>query len=173
MPDLVKSIQNILFSNPLGDINLPVKSATEMSLRQQNFAKRIGAPFGRLNFEFIVPIIVRGLDILEMLGLISLSGAKVDGRTLGIQYVSPLAQAQDEADLIAHQRFAEIIVNTFGPQVALLLLMKPDYIKSIGTLTGVPQKSLPDEQELQAALAMIMQMFTGQQSQGAPTSAAA
>ena len=49
--DLQNAINEALFANPLGPIDLPVKTATEVALRQQELSQRIGAAFGRLQFE--------------------------------------------------------------------------------------------------------------------------
>lgn len=121
MSDLRQAINDALFAEPLGPIDLPVKTATEISLRQQDLAKRIGSAFGRLQFEFIAPLVRRLLDILDSLGMIDI-GPLVQGNAINVRHVSPLAMAQDEEDVIRHLRFAETIIGLFGPELSLGLI---------------------------------------------------
>ena len=45
-------------------------------------------------------LVNRLLDILDNMGMIDLGDFKVDGSNLAIEHISPLAQAQDEEDVL-------------------------------------------------------------------------
>jgi hypothetical protein len=92
LEDLQNVINKALFSNPLGEVTDPVKSATEQMLRTQEMLRTSGAQFGRLNTEKIKPIVARGVDILTRNG--RLLPIKVDGKEVSIQMQSPLAKAE-------------------------------------------------------------------------------
>lgn len=128
--DLRNSVNEMLFADALGPVDLPVKTATEISIRQQELAKRIGSAFGKLQYELISPLINRLLDILDELGLIDLGPFRVDGNVISINHVSPLAMAQDEEDVVRHIRYAEILTGLFGPEMALML-MQPDKFSTL------------------------------------------
>lgn len=96
LEDLQANINRALFANPLGEVDDPVKSATELMLRTQEMLRTSGASFGRLNTEKIKPIIERGVDILRRNG--RLPSIRVDGREVGIQMESPLAKAEKMED---------------------------------------------------------------------------
>jgi hypothetical protein len=145
--DIQSSIKNMLFADPLGPVDLPVKSATEISMRQQELAKRIGSAFGRLQFEMIQPLINRCLDILEELGLIDLSGLRVDGNALAIEHISPLAQAQAEEEVTAIMRYVEAYAGYYGPEALAMAVPPAKLAKELGPRLNVPASLIPDEQD--------------------------
>lgn len=145
--DMQTSINSMMFADPIGPVDAPVKTATEISVRQAELSKRIGSSFGRLQFEFIRPLVNRVLDLMDEMGIIDLGPFRVDGNVIDIQHVSPLAMAQDEEDLTNVIRYAELMNNLFGPQVALGL-MKPDVIaKDVSEKLAIPSNVVPSEAE--------------------------
>ena len=158
--DLRNSINEIMFADPLGPIDLPVKTATEVSIRQQELAKRSGSAFGRLQFELITPLVNRILFILEEFDLVNLNQFRVDGRFIDIQHISPLAQAQDQEELVNIERFLAILINNFGPETALSLLNAPGVIKEIGELLNIKEELLPDPAQLQAQAQQLVEGVT-------------
>ena len=155
--DLRNSINQMLFADPLGRVDLPVKSATEISLRQQELSKRIGSAFGKLQFELITPLVNRCLDILDELGLIDLGPFRVDGNVLAIQHVSPLALAQEEEDILSITRLAEIIAGLYGPEV-LTGLMPPDrFMTTVKDKLNIPNSATATQQEIEALRQAILQ----------------
>lgn len=145
--DLQRAINEVMYANPLGPIDLPVKSATEVSLRQQELAKRIGSAFGRLQFELIAPLINRLLHIMEEMGLVDLQSYRVDGQVIAIQHISPLAMQQDEEELVSIMRYSQVMVQTYGPQIAALIMDPQVFGETVGTLLNVPQKLLPSPEQ--------------------------
>lgn len=155
-------IKRILFGDPLGDVNLPVKTATEISLRQQELARRIGSAFGKLQYELISPLVDRLLDILDNLGLIDLGDFKVDGNVLAIKHVSPLANAQDEEDITRDIRFVETVAGLFGPQTAMAVTDPFEFARELADKLNVsPDIVASEEQEK-----IIKQGLANQAAQG-------
>jgi hypothetical protein len=164
--DLQTSINKIMFGDPLGDVNLPVKTATEISMRQQELSKRIGSAYGKLQYELIHPLINRLLDILDSLGLIDLGEFTVDGINIGIKPVSPLAQAQDEEDIIRHIRYAETMIGLFGPEIGMGLV-KPDILgRMLGDLMNISPGIIPTEEEVAQIKQALAQQAQAMQAQG-------
>lgn len=164
-------INRMMFGDPLGDVNLPVKTATEISLRQQDLAKRIGSSFGKLQYELITPLITRMLDILEQFGLVDLGPFTVNGNQIAISHQSPLSMAQDEEEVVRHIRYAETLVGLFGPQLALVMLNPAKFTRYLGkkmaidadvALTDKESKEITS-QLTQAAQQMAQGMQDGQQ----------
>lgn len=162
-------IKRILFGDPLGDVNLPVKTATEVSLRQQELARRIGSAFGKLQYELIGPLVNRLLSILDELALIDLGDFKVDGNTLAIEHISPLAQAQDEEDITRDIRFVETIAGLFGPQTALGITDPFKFARALAEKLNVDPEIVASEEQEQ----LLKQALAQQAAQGAiqPTDA--
>ncbi len=163
--ELQNAIRSILFADPMGPIDLPVKSATEVSLRQQELASRIGSAFGRLQFELIAPLVNRMLHILEDLGLVDLQNYRVDGNVIAIRHVSPLAMSQDEETLMSMLRYAEFMSKTFGPQAALTLLKPQQFGQKVSELLHVPADIVPSAEEWQKFQQVLMQMAAAQMMQ--------
>ena len=62
--ELQAKIKDAFFASPLGDVTDPVRSATENMLRMQEYLRRAGASFGRLNSELVAPLMNSVLSIL-------------------------------------------------------------------------------------------------------------
>jgi len=164
LEDLKKGIKSILFVDPLGELDAPVKSATEIAMRAQSVAKMLGSAYGRMQGEGAEQIMLRGLYILEELGMVDLSGFTIDGSNIAIQHVSPLAVAQDQDELTAMTRYAETVSNFFGPQGLMMMTNPVAFGQELAKLLGVTEKILPTEEQLEA----IKQLADQQLSGGAP-----
>lgn len=163
--DLQASIREALFVDPLGPIDLPVKSATEVSLRQTELSKRIGSAFGRLQFELIAPLINRLLNIMEELGLIDLQNYRVDGNMIAIRHISPLAMAQDEEELMSLLRYGEYMSKTLGPQAAMMVMKPQKFAAKIAELLHIDKDMIPSAAEFEKLQQLVLQMAAAQQGQ--------
>lgn len=153
--DLARSINEMLFADPLGPVDLPVKTATEISLRQQDLAKRIGSAFGRLQFEFIIPLVLRMLEILDNLELIDL-GNLITATAIRVKPVSPLSMAQDEEDVVRHMRFAETVVGLFGPEAGMALLDVPEFVELLADKMNINPKTKADKEAIKELVSGLM-----------------
>ena len=164
--DLQESIRKVMFGNPLGDVNLPVKTATEISIRQQDLAKRIGSAFGKLQYEFLAPLIKRLIDILYELGFIETDATFVNGSEINIEYQSPLAQAQDEEDISRIMRFIEMSVGVMGAEQAGMVIKLPNAYREMARLMNLPSDMVVTEEEAEKIkeqmMAIMQQMQAGQ-----------
>lgn len=164
--DLQASINDMLFSEPLGPIDSPVKTATELSLRQQEMSKRIGSAFGRLQHELLIPLINRLIFILNEWGIINLDkDLKVDGGILKIEYISPLALAQEREELNSIVEYVQTIASLYGPEVAMAMAPVDKVAQKIAELLNVPKSILPTSEEVTA-----MKQTAAQQAQVAQQS---
>ncbi len=155
--DLVQSIEAMLYTNPLGRIDLPVKSATEMTLRQQALAKQIGAAFGRLSRELIVPYLNRVIWLANDMKEIDVpSDFLVDNKIVGIDYLSPLAQAQDQDDVMALMNFVNVVTQAF-PQLASLILKPLKVIEALAQKSRVSMELIATEDEFKQGMQAMQQ----------------
>lgn len=161
--DLVKAIEAMLFANPLGDVDLPVKSPTEIIARQQILAKTIGSAFSRLFYEFVIPYINRVLWLLNDAGKIDIKNFKVDNRIIGIKFKSPLAQAQDQDAVNALVFYMQTVTQAF-PQLAPILVKPLQVCKVLAEKSKVDKSILPTDEEFKTAFAAIQQMMVQQQA---------
>lgn len=147
--DLQKAINDALFADPLGAIDSPTKSATEIAVRQQELVKRIGAAFGRLQFELLAPLVQRILYVLEEQGLVDLNPFRVDGYGIAIEYVSPLAMAQGQEELVNTMRYVEFVSKHFGAQHPILQLKAGKIAEKVAEFLGVSKHVAVSPQELE------------------------
>lgn len=118
--DLRMQINTLLYADPLGPIEAPNKTATELALRQRNLAEEIGPAFIRLQKEFLSRVINRVIYILKKKGLIE--DIKIDGKDIQVRYQSPLVVAQGQQDVAAFTQWLQLMQGIYGPEAAQVYL---------------------------------------------------
>ena len=146
--ELRQSVNDMLFADPFGRLDLPSKTATEVALRQQALSKQLGSAFGRLQFELLAPLVDRVLHVLEEQGLIDLNNFRVDGGMIDIEHVSPLAVAQEQSELSNLLRYGETMTKLFGPQLGMFLTKPHVFARKVAQLLGVSGEVAPSEEDL-------------------------
>lgn len=148
LEDLQNNIKKALFVDPLGEVTDPVKSATEIQIRQQEMLKDAGASLGRLKSELVEPLVAAGIEILTGRGLVP--AIKVNGKEVAIKQASPLAKAEDiEAFQNSQMWFRNVqeLGALVGPEIVMGTVKVeelPDYWRE---KLGVPAKLVRDKNE--------------------------
>lgn len=128
--DLRAQIKDALFDNPIRPVNAPEQTATEIMIRQQQFAEEIGPAFGRLTVELLPKIINRVIFILQKRGDLP-KNLKIDNKSISIRYKSPLLRGQNVQNIQNLQNLVSIMQTIAGPQLsmgALNLEQLPTYL---------------------------------------------
>jgi hypothetical protein len=94
LDDLRARIRHALLIDRLGQVNDRRMTATEVLERSAEMALLLGATYGRLQSELLTPLIQRGWAILRRRG--EVPDVSIDGRTVQLDYRSPLARAQGQ-----------------------------------------------------------------------------
>lgn len=170
---LETSINDQMHTEAIGRVDLPVKTATEISIRQQELAKRIGSAYGRLQYELIKPLVNICLYQLDKYNLISMNDFKVDGHTIAIDAVSPLAQSQQQDDLNNVIRYVEFAMGAFGPQIGLSLMKPEEVMDFVSDQLNIPPKLKNDPAEKQQKKQLLEQLMMQQMQEGQPNEQAA
>ncbi|MCB1558068.1 MAG: phage tail protein, partial [Alphaproteobacteria bacterium] len=97
LEDLRARIRHALLVDRLPSVGGGKMTATEIMERSGQIAMLLGAMFGRLQVEFLNPLLQRAYQILRERGAVP--DLPLDGRTLAIEYRSPLARAQSSAHI--------------------------------------------------------------------------
>lgn len=108
------SINKALFADPLGDITDPVRTATEMMIRQQEMLRNAGASFGRLKSELIEPLTAAVMDVLASRGLVP--DIKINGREVTIKQQSPMAKSEQLEDFQNTQVWMSNLMQFLPPE---------------------------------------------------------
>jgi len=164
LDDMRQNIKKALYMETLGRPEGTPMTATEVAERMADLSRQIGSSFGRLQSEFVIPVLRRVIRILKEQGRIELP--MINGREVKVQAISPLARSQYQQDISDINRFHEIIGTTFGPQVLNLIVNQNAVAKHIGSLMNIPEKLLRSSDE-QMELAQQMQQMAQQGQLGA------
>ena len=145
-----------------------VKSATEVSISDRNRLWAMGGEFGRIQVEFLVKVVTRGIHILQTRGLIP--PFKVDGREVTLTFTSPFARSQDAEDLLALQKTMETLAPLQGAlEMGIDIDQLPEWV---AMKTGLDQKLVNDKaarKKLREEAAQAMAtMVKGAQDTGLP-----
>ncbi len=167
LDDMRRNVRKALFIDELDtrpNARTPL-SATEVSERLADVARDMGAVAGRMQKEFLQPLVERIIAIYTKQGLLDIP--KVDGKELRIVPVSPLLRAQDQQDVSDFVRFQQTVAQTFGPEITPLLYNQEMVIKYLASKFGVQEDLLADQAQVKGNLEQLQQVMQ-QQQQGMP-----
>jgi len=155
---LQDSVRRVMISKPFGNVEeTPVRTATEMSIRQADMAKTSLGASSRIQNELMETLIARCVYILKKAGKVA--DFKVDGREVKIKYTSPAARLQDEQTLSAMGRAMEFFAM-LPPELVNAEIRIEDFPSEIVDVLGLPSKfKRSDEEKMQ------MQQQAAQQEQ--------
>lgn len=122
--DLRTQINNLLYADPLGPVDAPARTATELALRQQNLAEKIGPLFTRLQQELLWPILRTTMHTLDEMGILKMPRYK--GVDVLFEYISPLALAKGQQDMAILAQYIQMMQGIVGPDVTQLFINNQD-----------------------------------------------
>lgn len=97
LEDLRARIKNALLVDKLAALEGRNMTATEVLERAGEVTRILGATYGRLQSELLMPLIKRCYAILRRRG--EIPDLDLDGRIVNLRYTSPIAQAQNSRDV--------------------------------------------------------------------------
>ena len=159
--DMRRNVRKALFIDELDTraAKTPL-SATEVSERLADVSRDMGAVAGRMQKEFLQPLVERIIYIYSKQGLLDIP--KVDGRELRIVPVSPLLRAQDQQDVSDFVRFQQTVASTFGPEITPVLYNQEEVIKYLASKFGIKEELLADQSQVQNNVATLQQLMQQQ-----------
>jgi len=166
LDDMRRNVRKALFIDELDtrpNARTPL-SATEVSERLADVARDMGAVAGRMQKEFLQPLVERIIKIYTDQGLLDIP--KVDGRELRIVPVSPLLRAQDQQDVADFVRFQQTVAGTFGPEITPALYNQEQVIRYLAQKFGIQEELLADAQQVQQNAQLMQQLMAAQQGGG-------
>ena len=175
LSEMRQNIKKALYMETLGNPEGTPMTATEVSERMADLSRQIGSSFGRLQSEFIQPLLRRIVRILAKQGRITLP--QVNGKEVKVVARSPLSQAQHLQDVADVNRFNEIIAATFGPQMINLIVDQNATAKYLAEKMNLPEKLIRDPNEQAQIVQQMSQLATAPEEQapqvpGAPPNGA-
>ena len=161
LDDMRSNIRKALYMETLGPTKGTPMSATEVAERMADLSRQIGSSFGRLQSEFIMPLIRRVIYILKKQGRIELPS--LNNKEIKIIPESPLSRAQNEQDIADVNRFNATLGQTFGPQVLNLIVKQEEVARYLAEKMNLPEKIIRDAAEQQQVMQQMQQVMQQQQ----------
>lgn len=163
--DLVMGIKKMLLDDTLPLDTQSARSATEIVERMKELSQNMGAAYGRMITECMMPLVNRILYVMDQKNLIDMP-LKADGKIIRVVPVSPLAQAQNMDDLQNVLQFMQIAAGS-GPmgQVAINQDAMLDYIIE---KMAVPRSVINSPEQREAIIQEMQNSMAQMQQQGAP-----
>lgn len=165
LDDMRRNVRKAMFIDELDtrQAKTPL-SATEVSERLADVARDMGAVAGRMQKEFLTPLVERIIGIYTAQGIIEMP--KVDGRQIRVVPVSPLLRAQDQQDVADFARFQQTAAQTFGPEFTPTLYNQDAVIQFLASKFGIPEELLADPSTKKENIAQLAQLAQQQGMMG-------
>jgi hypothetical protein len=163
-----QSIREGFYFSLMQMVGSPDMTATEWIGRQEEKLRLLGPNLGRIQSEFLSPLVTRRFGMLSRMGMIPNPPEELQGRSVQVDYVSPLAKAQSagEAQSIVRlyqsiEPIAQIdpsIMDNIDHDEALNMLAKgwavpAPVMRGIAEVTAMRQERAQQQQMMQAVTA--------------------
>jgi len=129
----------------------PNMTATEWIGRQEEKLRLLGPNLGRLQSEFLSPLIRRRFGILLRAGHLPEPPPEIRGQPLSIEYVSPLARAQMAGEAQAVVRLYDSLLSVAGSAPGVLDNIDHDEaVQVLGRGWAVPARIMRGSDQVRA-----------------------
>jgi hypothetical protein len=147
---LQRSIDKCFMIDQLEMKESPAMTATEVNVRYELMQRLLGPVLGRLQSDFLDPLIQRTFNILLRAGKLPPLPNEIEAGQIDIQYSGPLPRAQRQDEAIAIQNWAMLMAQLAQVFPESLDVVDPEKMaQEIGTLMGVPASIMRSEEEMQ------------------------
>jgi hypothetical protein len=168
-----KSIRDMFYIDAFIFRDQAAMTATEARLRQQEQLRLLAPHIGRIQSEFLFPLIDKVFNILLRRGILGAIPKELNGRDWSVEYVSPLALLQKSQDVQAIQNFLAMLLPLSQVNPAALDVVNFDKaIETMAINSGVPLSVIRAGSELEEirrerSQAQSQQMLLNQGQQAA------
>lgn len=163
--DIRDTIRKAFFVDPLGEISDPVRSATEQTMRMQEFLKDQGAGISRLRTELVEPIVLACIDIAQKRGKLPRE-IQVDSKSVKIEHNTTLVKAERQEDFQAIMTWMQSMLGVM-PQEAVMATVKMEELPAgMADMLNVSSKYVRPASERQQLIQKVQDTMNDQASEG-------
>jgi len=144
------AIRDTFYVNQLMMQDGPAMTATEVVQRNEEKMRLLGPVLGRLQSELLRPLIDRVFAIMIRKNLFLPVPQVLSGKTIQIEYVSPLAKAQKTTELQSIMRAIEIFGTLSKIAPVFDHVNIDELVNYLAEIVGVPAKVLNSASEINA-----------------------
>lgn len=148
---LQASIRKIMLADQLQPQDGPAMTATEVHARVQLIRQQMGPIFGRLQAEFLQPLIERCFNIAYRAGILGRAPESLRGKNFTVKYISPLARSQRLEEVTAIDTFLIGLADAiqYDPTLIDLVDLEETQREKASAL-GVPAKLIRTQDQVTA-----------------------
>lgn len=178
--DLRSAIRSSFFSDQFQLPDKTIITATEVERRLEMMQQILGPTVGRLEWEFLSPMVARAIQIQARAGMLApvpaalaeLAAAR-GGVGLVVRYEGPLARSQRQSEVAAVERFLSILapVSQVNPDTADVVNWD-ELVVFLSQMTGLPTNLIRKKAEIQQLRQARAQAAAAQQQMAAANVAA-
>lgn len=151
---LQQAIRRVFFSDQLQLQEGPQMTAYEVQVRYELMQRILGPTLGRLEVEFLQPVVEWTYDTLERANRLPQLPASLaqrleaKGSGFDVEYEGPLQRAQRLADVVTIQRFLQLILPLVEVDPEIMDNIDTDETVLVAAKdTGVPKKIIRSQQD--------------------------
>lgn len=149
---LQKSIRQAFLVDQLELKESPAMTATEVQVRYELMQRLLGPTMGRLQNDYLNPLIVRTFFILYRAGRLPEAPdiVKENASELDIEYIGPMARAQKQADVMGMERWIGSLAQLAEVKPEILDLADFDaWGRELAKSYGVPAKAMNSNEDIE------------------------
>lgn len=168
---LQAAIRKILMADQLAPQDSPVRTATEINVRVQMIRQLLGPIYGRLQAEWLQPMIARCFGLALRAGILKPLPPSLVDKTARVVFTSPMAKAQKLEEVTAVESSLVAVGQLAAAKQDPSVWDAVDVDESIRVIAdgrGVPAKIMRSQEEIDAirdARAKAQQQAAQQQQQ--------
>lgn len=170
---LTEKVNQAFAVNPLGDLNSPVKTAEEISIRQDEAQRTSQTDISRLINELpkqvyhITGKLLMERGLLPKITMDSLTPKQLEviQKAITFEYISPLVDIQNQEDLANAETALQLIEQYFGEQALSVLVNMGNLTEFLTEKCNIPANLLKNEAQIKAAMAQMVKYQNAQNAQ--------
>ena len=162
--ELKTAIRQAYYSDQLQLQQGPQMTATEVQVRYELMQRLLGPTLGRFQSEFLNPLIERVFGIMFRAEAFVQEPNLLQGQSIDIEYVGPLARSQRMEEAVAVERLYQLAMQLAQADPSVMDILDHDEaIRARAELLGVPKSVLRGRAEVDELRQARMQQQAMQQ----------
>ena len=145
------AIRKALLADQLQPQDGPAMTATEVHVRVQLIRQLLGPIYGRLQAEYLQPLVTRCFGIAYRAGVLGQAPESLQNRVFTVKYLGPLARAQRLEDVTAMDRLeTALIAEAQADPTVLDIYDFEEAARTRSEFLGVPQRVMRSKEKVNA-----------------------
>lgn len=125
----------------------PQMTATEVIERREEFVRAIGPVFGRLESDYLAPIVNNSFNLMARAGVFPPPPEQLSGRAVTFEYRSPIERVREQTEPLTVTRTLETLQGLLPFQPEIMDNLDGDAIaRGVARATGMSQEWLRPEE---------------------------